>query len=282
MRANTQKSFPYPVIRDSHDDYIDETFEIKPSFELSEDSKNAKFLLNYSLSSTAIRRQIANGNACYLTVFSCRDTFYHKVFETYKASDNIVEINVDEIYGKLQVESFVYIQNDLSIESKNINPEYLPKDIFTDSKFNYLAGSIIAQSKVFKFNFVPDIFNFSSSLFRLELDPELPNGEWVIDINQDRIIIRAASNIIDIERDLTNHEKGKSVLVNSIYFSAVMHAASELREMPRLVDEVHWAKVFEQRMAIKKASDSDPIYKVASKLMDWPLSDLESLTGAEE
>ena len=94
MRANTQKSFPYPVIRDSHNDYIDETFEIKPSFELSEDNKNTKFLLNYSLSSTAIKRQIANGNACYLTVFSCRDTFYHNVFETYEASDNIVEINV--------------------------------------------------------------------------------------------------------------------------------------------------------------------------------------------
>ena len=282
MRANTQKSFPYPVIRDSHDDYIDETFEIKPSFELSEDSKNAKFLLNYSLSSTAIRRQIANGNACYLTVFSCRDTFYHKVFETYKASDNIVEINVDEIYGKLQVESFVYIQNDLSIESKNINPEYLPKDIFADSKFNYLAGSIIAQSKVYKFNFIPDIFNFSTSLFRLELDSELPDGEWLVDTSQDRIIIKAASNIIEIEQNLTNHEKGKSVLVNSIYFSTVMHATSELLNTSSLADEVHWAKVFEQRMDILKIPDTDPVYKIASKLMSWPLSDLETLTGVEE
>ena len=44
MRANTQKSFPYPVIRDEFDDYLNETFEIIPSFELSEDSKNAKFL----------------------------------------------------------------------------------------------------------------------------------------------------------------------------------------------------------------------------------------------
>ena len=48
MRANTQKSFPYPVIRDEFDDYLNETFEIIPSFELSEDSKNAKFLLDYS------------------------------------------------------------------------------------------------------------------------------------------------------------------------------------------------------------------------------------------
>ena len=114
MRAYTQKSFPYPVIRDSHNDYIDEIFEIKPSFELSKDNKNAKFLLNYSLSSTAIKRQIANGNACYLTVFSCRETFYHKVFESSEASNNIVDINIDEIHGKLEVESFVYIKNDLT------------------------------------------------------------------------------------------------------------------------------------------------------------------------
>jgi hypothetical protein len=282
MRANTQKSFPYPVIRDEFDDYIDETFEIRPSFEISEDSKNATFLLNYSLSSTSIKRQIANGNACYLSVFTCRDTFYHKVFETFEASDNIVEINLDEIYGKLEVESFVYIKNDLSIESKNINPEYFPKDIFADSKFNYPAGSIIAQSKVYKFNFVPDIFNFSSSLFQLKVDPELPQDEWVIDTNQDRIIIRAATNIIDIESELSNHEKGKSVLVNSIYFAAVMHAATLIRETLSLVDEVHWAKVFERRMQDKNVSEADPIYKVASKLMDWPLSDLERLSGDKE
>ena len=61
-----------------------------------------------------------------------------------------------------------------------------------------------------------------------------------------------------------------------------MHAVSLIKETPSLVDEVHWAKVFEQRMNIKKITDADPIYKVASKLMDWPLSDLESLTGAEE
>ncbi|MDA9029203.1 hypothetical protein N9H80_00855 [Candidatus Pseudothioglobus singularis] len=282
MRANTQKSFPYPVIRDEFDDYLNETFEIIPSFELSEDSKNAKFLLDYSLSSTAIKRQIANGNACYLSVFSCRDTFYHKVFESFEASNNIVEINLDDISGKLEVESFVYIKNDLSIESKNINQEYLPKDIFSDSKFKYLAGSIVAQAKVYKFNFVPDIFNFSSSLFQLKLDPELPKDEWAIDTNQDRIIIRASNNIIEIERELSNHDKGKSALVNSIYFAAVMHAVSLIKETPSLVDEVHWAKVFEQRMNIKKVTDADPIYKVASKLMDWPLSDLESLTGAEE
>jgi hypothetical protein len=282
MRAYTQKSFPYPVIRDTHDDYIDETFEIKPSFELSVDSKNAKFLLNYSLSSAAIKRQIANGNACYLTVFSCRETFYHKVFESSEESNNIVDINIDEIHGKLEVESFVYIKNDLTIESKNINPEYLPKDIFSDSKFSYLAGSIIAQSKVYKFNFIPDIFNFSTSLFRLELDSELPDGEWLVDTSQDRIIIKAASNIIEIEQNLTNHEKGKSVLVNSIYFSTVMHATSELLNTSSLVDEVHWAKVFEQRMDILNIPDTDPVYKIASKLMSWPLSDLETLTGVEE
>ena len=282
MRAYTQKSFPYPVIRDTHDDYINETFEIKPSFELSMDNKNAKFLLNYSLSSAAIKRQIADGNACYLTVFSCRETFYHKVFESSEASNNIVDINIDEIHGKLEVESFVYIKNDLTIESKNINPEYLPKDIFSDSKFSYLAGSIIAQSKVYKFNFVPDIFNFSTSLFRLELDSELPDGEWLVDTSQDRIIIKAASNIIEIEQNLTNHDKGKSVLVNSIYFSTVMHATSELLNTSSLADEVHWAKVFEQRMDILNIPDTDPVYKIASKLMSWPLSDLETLTGVEE
>ena len=61
-----------------------------------------------------------------------------------------------------------------------------------------------------------------------------------------------------------------------------MHATSELLNTSSLVDEVHWAKVFEQRMDILNIPDTDPVYKIASKLMSWPLSDLETLTGVEE
>ena len=286
MRINTQKSFPYPVIRETHDDYIDEEFFLwstnesnrKPKFELSEDSSIAKFELNYSLSSTAIKRQIANGNAVYLSVFSCKETFFHKVFESSSESNNFVEINLDEISGKIELESYVYIKNDLTIESKTINQEYF-SDIFSERKFDYYEGNIIAQAQAFKFNCVPDIFNFSSSLFRLVQDDDLKDGEWHVDTDQDKIIIKAAKNIIKIEQNLTNQKDGESVLANSIYFSAVMHAVILYLNEPELVNVYHWAKVFEQRMAIKNVRDDEPAYKIASILMDWPLSELQHLSG---
>ena len=65
MRINTQKSFPYPVIRETHDDYMDEEFFLwstnesnrKPKFELSEDSSIAKFEFE-NLQSASNEKQI--------------------------------------------------------------------------------------------------------------------------------------------------------------------------------------------------------------------------------
>ena len=282
MRNNSQKSYPYPVIRESHDDFYDETFSAEPDFILSADDNIATFTLNYNLSSRTIKRQIANENATYLTVFSCRDTFFHKVFRTSEEAGNTVEINTDEIYGKLTVESFVYITEDVAIDLKNINEEYLPKDVFADKRFEYSAGSVIAQSKVWSFDFIPGLFNFNQSLFQLELDEELPNGEWLVSTDQDKIIIKAAKDIINIETRLTDHKYGESVMDNSIYFAAVMHVVQELSDTPELVDEFHWAKVVDQMKIQKGINDNEPVYRIASKLMDQPFSELENMIEAEE
>ena len=76
MRLDNHKAYPYPVIRETHNDYHNESFIAEPQFILGE--KIVKLTIDYDLSSRPIQREIEDGKATYLTVVSCRDTFLEK------------------------------------------------------------------------------------------------------------------------------------------------------------------------------------------------------------
>ena len=59
-----------------------------------------------------------------------------------------------------------------------------------------------------------------------------------------------------------------------------MHATLELRETPSLVDEVHWAKVFEQRMDIKKVLRGEPSSELR-RIADLSIEELETEVKTE-
>jgi len=273
MRLDNQKAYPYPVIRPTHDDFHGESFLAKPQFIIEE--TRVKLTIDYELSSRPIQREIETGKATYLSVVSCRDTFFHRVYRSDKAKENDIFIDIDQLRGSVKIESFVYILEKTSIESININEEFLINNSEDKSIFHYSKGNIIAQDDVYSISIDVDLFKPLSSIFKLEVSEELGHGEWEIFSDTDKVVIKVARNIKKIEESLTNDKFGKSILINSIYFAAVMHLIDQIKGDEGIIDQYLWARVVDLRMTLKDCNYEHDSYSLASKLMDFPFSRLE-------
>ena len=273
MRLDNQKAYPYPVIRPTHDDFHGESFLAKPQFIIEE--TRVKLTIDYELSSRPIQREIETGKATYLSVVSCRDTFFHRVYRSDKAKENDIFIDIDQLRGSVKIESFVYILEKTSIESININEEFLINNSEDKSIFHYSKGNIIAQDDVYSISIDVDLFKPLSSIFKLEVSEDLSHGEWEIFSDTDKVVIKVARNIKKIEESLTNDKFGKSILINSIYFAAVMHLIDQIKGDEGIIDQYLWARVVDLRMTLKDCNYEHDSYSLASKLMDFPFSRLE-------
>lgn len=272
MRLDNQKAYPYPVIRGTHDDFHDENFSAEPQFILEE--TRVKLTIDYELSCRPIQREIEAGNATYLSVVSCRDTFFHQVYRSNKDKDNDIFIDIDQLKGTVRVESFVYVLEDTSVESININKEFLLNSSSSKSIFHYSKGNIIAQDNEYSFSIDVDLFKPLSSIFRLEVSDDLSDGEWDIFSDADKVVIKVARNIKIIEESLTNEKSGKAILLNSIYFATVMHLIDQIKADEDIIDKYLWARVVDLRITLKKVNIEQETYSLASMLMDYPFSRL--------
>lgn len=76
MKFDKHKAFPYPVLRPGSDDYIDVEFQSTVEFVIA--GSQIKASIKFALSSEEISEQIEIGNAQYICVISCRDTYIQR------------------------------------------------------------------------------------------------------------------------------------------------------------------------------------------------------------
>ena len=140
------------------------------------------------------------------------------------------------------------------------------------------AGDIIAVDSGNQFFVDKEYFKPLQSIFELVLNPKLESGEWEIYSDQDKLQINVAQNIFDLENDLRQNLAGKSVLLNSIWFAAVMHAVQLLKDNQAIANEYRWADVVHAKINLLGINlDRDDAYKIATKLLNHPLVGLETL-----
>ena len=98
MKYDKYKAFPYPVLRPESDDYKDGEFQASVEFAI--DQANIKLSVSFALSVEEITNEITNGNAEYVCMISCRDTYFQKIIST---PEKKIEENFDIVLGYLNI-----------------------------------------------------------------------------------------------------------------------------------------------------------------------------------
>lgn len=76
MRFDTQKSFPYPVLRPDIDDYQSGEFQTTVDITRSPNDKRIKIKMHVALSIEEIKEEIKRGNAAISIIIACRETYF--------------------------------------------------------------------------------------------------------------------------------------------------------------------------------------------------------------
>lgn len=276
MKFDRNKTFPYPVLRPFSDDYVDVEFQTNVDFSSSEGAVTTD--ISYRVSSAELIEQVKNGNAKFVSIVSCRETYFREVI----ASDvkNVVKnFDVGNLRGEVKVDSYIIAVKKIpSFSSPDINIE------FGRDSFAFTPGDVLAQDETAVFYIDRDLFKPVTSVFDLVKNTEFSEGEWRIYLDDDHIQIVVSTAMKESIDNARNNTSMKVILLNSIYFSAAVHAIQRLKELGSDHEEKKWGRVF-YRQIHNNGLDlvGTDAYILAQKLMKYPLKVLNAyvLKGAE-
>ena len=272
MKFDRNKAFPYPVLRPYNDDFIDKDFQAAVSVEISESSVN--ITVDYSLSSKSIKALIDAHDASFVTIVSCRDTYFSQAIESF--DEHVEKVLPHGLFrGEVFINKYIQIIDDVTFESAEIHPD------FGAGPFLYTKGDIIAQDEPEKFYFGREFFKPLTSIFSLVKNESLSYGEWKIDAENDYIGIEINPKMkdkIDIAR---SGRSNQMILINSLYYAAVVQVIENLKNDDTSYSDYRWAQVIAKKMADCGVTIEDQSTKIASTILDFPLRMLSEFVFAE-
>jgi hypothetical protein len=276
MKFDRNKTFPYPVLRPYSDDYVDVEFQTNVDFTSNDGMVTTE--ITYRVSSSELVEQIKIGNAKFVSIVSCRETYFRDVIAS-EDKQVVKNFDIGNLRGEVKVDSYIIaIKKIPSFTSPDINPE------FGRNNFAFTPGDVLAQEETAVFYIDRDLFKPVTSVFDLVKNPEYSEGEWRINLDEDHIQIIISTAMKESIDNARNNTSMKVILLNSIYFIAAVHAIQRLKEFGSDYEEKRWGRVF-YRQIHNNGLDlvSTDSYILAQKLMKYPLKVLNAyvLKGAE-
>ena len=127
-----------------------------------------------------------------------------------------------------------------------------------------------------------DVFKPITSIFELVMDENITGSEWRLRFNQNKVSIALGPKLkekVDVAR---SSSKNKAILINSIYFAAVMQCVRNLRDGADYED-YRWAHVIRQQchnLGIDFEGSEE--YFITERLMKFPVALLEAYVFGDQ
>jgi|LSQX01.2.fsa_nt_gb hypothetical protein len=269
MRFDSQKAFPYPVLRPHSDDYHQGVFEA--IVDIYVDDKGVEVAVLFTLSVDEILDLVRVAKASFVLVVSCRDTYFR---EALVCNDLIFthSFDINHLRGEVVVEPYV-VANEVieSFSSQDINLE------FGNGPFRFNQGDVIAQDEPKVFYIERDYFKPITSVFDLVKKDDLNPNEWTVSLSQDRVHIEVSGKMKETIDRIRSAKENRAILLNSIYFATVVHVVQQLKDAYGEYECYHWAEVVKRQIHNKGIDlDSTDAYRIAQVLMEDPLGILDN------
>lgn len=221
-------------------------------------------------------QEISKGNAEYVCMISCRDTYFRQIIVS---QEKTVESNFDigALRGEVRVNPYVVVKKNIAaLSAPDINPEFGP------GPFQFVEGDVLAQDESQVFYIDRDLFKPITSVFDLVKKDDLSDGLWMVGFEEDHIQIEVSPRMKETIDAARNDHKKKIVLINSIYFAAVMQAVQKLNDPNENFEGKKWAEVF-KRQAHNKGINlgGQDAYLITEHLMQEPLKLLDAYVFKE-
>lgn len=269
------KYFPYPVIVEGGDYYINSSFE--SSVEQVTEGYNIKLTLKTKLVNDELRQMLKEGSIEIVHHIECPQTCYRS---SVKTKEDCIEflIKDSDVNGVIQVCTFLIAKNDIEKYTNS-----LFSNDYQGFKFNLDKGCILAIGNQFNIRIdkIRDDLANTSSIFSIvpNIDPTILDIK--IDLSQNKIIIRIPQQTYGLYSNMQTYMGVQPVMHSMIIIPALMYTFFELKE-----DREHLYNYEDNRWfrGLKKACEminvtldetgliNMDIYKTSQQLLNSPVS----------
>lgn len=264
MRIKDSASFPHPVLSKQTLDYGALSLTVELDIEECPDVGNLFLNGTLGIDDTEILELVRRGDANAGIMVTCRDTYYDH-FHVTGMEQFRLDLSGGKLRGRTNIRAVVVAAtNRIGLASSFIDPEFPMDSRFADS------GDIIASSEEFAYEVGLEKLAPLESIFRLKLIPDVPEGEFQINLEGESIDILASADLhgmLSIVRD----SRARDVLLSSLYLPTLMSVLEAMKEDGQYEGK-RWHTVMAARCSAEGIDIANcDLAQAAQRLLDRPL-----------
>lgn len=240
------KLYPYPVLSNDSDDYIDSAFN--SIIEVKLEGYNIKISFVSDTKNPELNSLIREGKAVYVYHLECAQTGYRTAVRTANA-EKVTVISDDRLCGKLQICPFIVACADI--------PDYVNSSFNEDYrgyKFQIEAGCVMAVGRQVNCDIDKDRNDLvnAKSIFVITKNADALAADMELDIGQNKITIKLPQKDHDHYRSMRNVPDVQQNLNALLIIPALIYTLGEVNS--KSPDERYTSySTYSWYKAIKKA-----------------------------
>lgn len=238
MKIKDNRLYPYPVLSEQLDDYIDNTFNVNMTIDQGIDVFTIKASVNITNSDMLKNIRLKNANV-YMHV-ECSTTKYRDSFVIDNFDNYITSIDDSFLNGTVEVIFLIIASKEMrDFSSESLNGYYRQQtyDIPKSSMIGYSASHVFTVNKMLDSNGeIPSIFIVSQSSSNL----------MKIELNNEKIIIYLPQSSYETYEQMKSiHVKIKQLLIN---VGTLIYVFDELKKTPEDYEQFIWYIVIDENI----------------------------------
>lgn len=265
MKINDNTRYPHPVLSEFSEDYKTGTFSMDITVIENPDKSELLLKPEITLDEKKIEGLVADEKAKIGFFITCPETYYHDLV-TVDSGKEAIKLGPGKLRGRVQIRPIIWACKKLKgYENTNLHDEY------GKNKINFPSGGVLAIDYETVIHAGREKLSPMETIFSLAINNDVPYGEIRLFMEKQKIQILANKKTSEFVHRMRGNRMGKNVLLNSIYFPAVMGVLSSLKDDPGAYEDKRWFRVFNSKcehIGINIASSD--ILGDAQKLLESP------------
>lgn len=271
MKVNEKTRFPHPVLSEYTGDFLSGAFSMSFTVQETPGLDRSQVSLQYlaELSEPHLLELVEDGKASAGIFVSCLDTYFGQLVPL-GLHDSSFAFDPGALVGRVTIRPVIWARSPISaFPLENCHEE------FGSGALAFLPGSIMALDDEVVINVGREKLAQIETIFTIAKADDLEDGMLSVALDSDRIKVLVAKDIHDTVNNLRGNERGKSVVLNSVFLPAVIQVLDSLRDGAAAYEGRRWYRIFMAKCDHLGINIEEPeLWRDAQRLLEAPFEQI--------
>lgn len=242
MKLDESTRFPHPVLWDRTGDYTEGDFTCHAQVEENLTTGEAIVNLTFSLSHTGISELVESRIATAGVIVECAETYLSRLVAT-SVRGGQLRFPGGTLSGRVVLRPAIWAAGPIENPRLNgLHPEF-------GSPASIPKGAILALASEIVIEVGRDKLAPLETIFDLSLREDVPEGQFLLDLESERIQIVAGKSAHADISGMRNSANGRSILLSSVYLPALVGVLHSIQENSGSFEGRRWHRVLTAKLS---------------------------------